>query len=159
MRRGFKFGSFAASAVVDFKGQISSLQQNQEDRSNPSEMKSGPSFWFDRQTADDFQKLPAKVCMRTLNVCVCVCVCKLHGHGGQATAVLRPPAPPQLTSTVSTTWTISAARTSNQQQELPHHPAPPPATPRTTTVMCSISSTRDPGTVSSAARCLQTACW
>ena len=74
MRRGFKFGSFAASAVVDFKGQISSLQQNQDDRSNPSEMKSGPSFWFDRQTADDFQKLPAKVCMRTVNVCVCVCV-------------------------------------------------------------------------------------
>ncbi|CAE7269237.1 unnamed protein product [Symbiodinium necroappetens] len=55
----------AVSAVADLEGQILNFP-NQD----PSEAQCGPSFCFDRQTANCFQKLPADVCMRAVYMCV-----------------------------------------------------------------------------------------
>ena len=58
------------SVVADLETQIDNFQKGKEDGSNPSETECGPSFCFDTQTANCFQKLPAKVCMRAIYMCV-----------------------------------------------------------------------------------------
>ncbi|CAE7451604.1 unnamed protein product [Symbiodinium sp. CCMP2456] len=55
------------SVVADLEGQMANFQKEQEDGSNTE---CGPSFCFDTQTANCFQKLPAKVCMRAIYTCV-----------------------------------------------------------------------------------------
>ncbi|CAE7600397.1 unnamed protein product [Symbiodinium sp. CCMP2592] len=55
----------AASAVGDLEGQMSDFRND-----DPSERRCGPSFCFDRQTANCFQKLPAEVCMKAVYMCV-----------------------------------------------------------------------------------------
>ncbi|CAE7941984.1 unnamed protein product [Symbiodinium sp. KB8] len=58
------------SVVADLEGQMSNFEKEKEDGSNPYATECGPSFCFDTQTANCFQKLPAKVCMRAIYTCV-----------------------------------------------------------------------------------------
>jgi len=60
------------SASADLTGEISNYtaQHEHEQGKSPSGPECGPSFCFDKQTANCFQQLPADVCMKAIYMCV-----------------------------------------------------------------------------------------
>ena len=63
------------SASADLMGEISNYTAQHEDEQgkrakSPSGPECGPSFCFDKQTANCFQQLPADVCMKAIYMCV-----------------------------------------------------------------------------------------
>ncbi|OLQ11453.1 hypothetical protein AK812_SmicGene4670 [Symbiodinium microadriaticum] len=60
------------SASADLTGEISNYtaKHEHEQGKSPSGPECGPSFCFDKQTANCFQQLPADVCMKAIYMCV-----------------------------------------------------------------------------------------
>ena len=58
------------SASADLTGEISNYTVQHEQGKSPSGPECGPSFCFDKQTANCFQQLPADVCMKAIYMCV-----------------------------------------------------------------------------------------
>ncbi|CAE7383020.1 fabH [Symbiodinium natans] len=57
--------------VSDLEGQILNFtSEEKRGGSDPSASVCGPSFCFDKQTANCFQKMPANVCMKAIYMCV-----------------------------------------------------------------------------------------